>query len=108
MEELITNIIDDLTIELSVTDANFNSDLLTAKVRSATREVKDVRKYPSSYTQAMIDEDMNQFYSTIRDVALFDYNTVGAEFQTSHTENSVSRAWVDRDKLFGRVIPLAR
>ena len=56
----------------------------------------------------MIDEDMAQFYSTIRDVALYDYNTVGAEFQTSHNENSVSRAWVDRDKLFNRVIPLAR
>jgi len=108
MEELIASIIEDLTIELSVTDANFNSDLLMAKVKSATREVKDVRKYPSSYTPTMISEDMEQFYSTIRDVALYDYNTVGAEFQTSHTENSVSRAWVDRDKLFNRVIPLAR
>ena len=108
MEELIQNIIDDLTIELSVTDANFNSDLLSAKVRSATREVKDTRKYPSSYTQIMIDEDMQEFYSSIRDIALYDYNTVGAEFQTSHNENSVSRAWVDRDKLFDRVLPLAR
>ncbi len=108
MEELIANIIEDLTIELSVTDANFNSDLLSAKVKSATREVKDVRKYPSSYTESMIKEDMEQFYSTIRDVALYDYNTVGAEFQTSHNENSVSRVWVDRDKLFRMVIPLAR
>jgi hypothetical protein len=108
MEELIASIIADLTTELSVTDANFNSDLLSAKVRSATREVKDTRKYPSSYTQAMIDEDMNQFYSSIRDIALYDYNTVGAEFQTSHNENSVSRTWVDRNKLFDRVLPLAR
>lgn len=108
MEELIASIIEDLTIELSLTDANFNSDLLTAKVKSATREVKNIRKYPSSYTQIMIDEDMQEFYSTIRDVALYDYNTVGAEFQTLHNENSVSRTWVDRDKLFNRVIPLAR
>lgn len=108
MDELIARIIEDLTTELSVTDANFNSDLLTAKVKSATREVKDVRNYPETYTSEMIDKDMEKFYSTIRDVALYDYNTVGAEFQKTHNENSVTRTWYDRDKLFRMVLPLAR
>lgn len=108
MEELINDIYNSLEIELQITDANYNSSLCLVKVKNATNEVRNARNYPSTYTEDMIVADLKKFFSVIRDVALYDYNTVGAEFETSHNENSLRREWVSRDKLFFGVIPIAR
>jgi hypothetical protein len=98
----------DLTDELSEGDELFNEKLMLSKIRNAIREVKRVRNYPSSYTDEMIDNDMYGFYSNIRNIALYDYNMIGVEGQSSGGENGTSRTYVDRDKLFNGVIPLSR
>lgn len=98
-EELIA----ELTTELSK-DPAFDAELLKAKVIGAIREVKRRRNYSAtSFDEKRIDEDLHDYYSVIRDVALFDYNQIGAEGQKSHNENSVSRTWVDREDLFKSV-----
>lgn len=101
-------IIADLTAELQITDKNFNSALLLSKVRNALREVKKVRKYPSYYTDSQIDRDMYDYYSNVRNIALYDYNLIGAEGQTSSSENGTSRSYVDRSELFSGIIPLSK
>lgn len=101
-------IIADLTAELQITDKNFNSALLLSKVRNALREVKKARKYPSYYTEEQINADLYDYYSNIRSLALYDYNTIGMEFQTASSENSTSRTMADRNKCFAGVIPLSR
>ena len=95
MEPLVNEILEDLTTELGLTE---ESDLavLTSKVRNAYREVKRTRNYQSGHTQEFIDRDMENFYSNIRELALYDFNQVGAEGQTSHSENGTSRVWKDR------------
>lgn len=98
----------DLTAELSVSDATYNESLMLPKVRNAIREVKRARKYPSYYTDEQVDEDMYDFYSNIRNIALYDYNLVGGEGQSSSSENGVSRSYIDRNSLFNGIIPLAR
>ena len=105
MEELISEIVEDLTTELGQ-DVGFSEDLLEAKARQAYREVKIARHYPSSYTADMIASDMEQFYAVIRDVTLFDYNQIGKDFEQSHTENSVTRSYTSRNALFD-VTPIA-
>jgi CRISPR-associated endonuclease Csn1 len=45
--------------------------------------------------------------TTVKNVALYDYNQIGAEFQESHSENSVSRSWKEREKLYSSVVPIA-
>lgn len=102
-EELIA----DLTTELSG-EPTFNSTALTQKVINAIREVKIARKYPDSYTDERIQSDLYSFYSNIRNIALYDYNKMGAEFEQSHNENSINRNWFERTKLFCGVIPLSR
>ena len=98
-----------LATELQVTEGTqFNSTLLTSKIKTAYNEVKRARNYPGSYSQTMIDNDMSKYESTISDIALYDYNLVGAEGQESSTENGVTRHYVNRDSLFYGVIPLAR
>ena len=93
-------IIAELTVELSG-QPTFNSDVLAIKVRNAIREVKMKRNYQAtSYTDEQVEKDLYNYFSVIKSVALYDYNQIGAEGEQSHSENSVSRTWVDRDDLF--------
>lgn len=101
-------LIEDLTAELQITDKCFNASLLAIKVKNAIKEVKRARNYPSHYTEQMINGDIERFYSEIRKIALYDYEQIGAENQTSHSENNISRSFIDRDKLFAGIIPLSR
>lgn len=101
-------LIEDLTIELSITDEQFNSELLTQKVRNALREVKSARNYPDTYTDEKIASDMEKYYSQARAIALYDYNKIGYDYEDSHSENGISNSFSDRDKLFAGIIPLAR
>lgn len=100
-------IIADLTLELGA-EPTFNADALRQKVINAIREVKTARKYPSYYTEEQIARDLYDFYSNVRNIALYDYNKIGGEFEQSHNENSVNRSFVDRNSLFGGVIPLCK
>lgn len=98
-----------LTIELEITEGErFNAVLLQSKVDNAYREVQTARNYPSSYTEAAIERDMENYYSQIRAVAQFDYNQIGAEGQTSFSEDGSSIHYVDRDSLFAGVLPIAK
>lgn len=106
--QLEQELIADLTTELEIADENFNSQLLLSKVRNALREVKRARKYPESYSDERIENDLQNYYSNIRNIALYDYNTIGMEFQESSSENSTSRTMSDRDKLFAGIIPLSK
>lgn len=108
MNEMITDLIADLTTELTITDPNFNSTLLTSKVNNAVKDVKRARNYPSSYTDEMIDTDIVRFYTQARAIALYDYNQVGAENEESHSENNISRSFLDRNKLFAGITPFSR
>lgn len=98
----------DLSAELSVSDNNFNETLLLSKVRNAMREVKRARNYPKSYTGSQIETDMYDYFSNIRNIALYDYNQIGAEGQSLSSENGTSRSYIDRDKLFCGICPFVR
>lgn len=108
MESLIEEIISDLTIELQG-DAGFSADILRQKVKNAAREVRLHRNYgATSMDETAIASDMQRFYSVIRDVALYDYNQVGIEFQLIHTENGVTRNYEYRNRMLAGVIPFAK
>lgn len=98
----------DLSAELSVSDENFNETLLLAKVRNAMREVKRARNYPKTYTDSQIEADMYDYFSNIRNIALYDYNLIGNEGQQSGSENGTSRSYIDRNSLFGGICSFVR
>lgn len=108
IEEMKAEIITDLTTELMVTDSDlFNLPLLTSKVNNAVIEVKAARKYPKSYTDAMIEDDLVGYYANIRNIALYDYNQSGAEGQSTFSESGINIHYVDREKSFQGVLPIA-
>lgn len=93
-------IIEELTTLLQG-DPMFNPEVLTVKVKNAIREMKMKRNYvATSYTDEQIEVDLYNYFSVIESVALYDYNQIGAEGEQSHSENSTSRTWVNRDELF--------
>lgn len=97
----------DLSAELSL-DPTFNETFLLSKVKNALREVKRAKKYPSYYTEEQIQSDMYDYFSNIRNIALYDYNQIGGEFQQSNSEPGNSRTYMERNKLFVGIIPLSR
>ena len=101
-------LLEDLTEELSATDPKFKPELIKPKIKNAIREVKRARNYPKHYTESAIVEDLENYYSNIRSIALFDYNLIGGEFQESYSENGKSATFVKRNSLFAGVIPLSR
>lgn len=104
--ELAEAVIDQLTTELQM-EESFNEELLEMRVNSAITEIKNKRRYPSTYTDEMIATDLSQFQANIANLALFDYNMVGAQGESSHGENGVSRTYIDRRRLFSGIVPLA-
>lgn len=102
MESLIEEILEDLKTELDLKEAS-DVAVLTSKVKNAYREVKRTRNYQSCHSQEFVDNDMNNFYSNIRELALYDFNQVGGEGQTSHSENGTSRVWKDRKECFNGI-----
>ena len=105
MEEAI---FEELKAELTETEGDkFNENLLKSKVKGAYRAVKTARKYPLGYTEAMIDRDMENYYSQVREIALYDYNSIGSEGQTQFSQDGVSIHYVDRNALFYGVLPIA-
>lgn len=101
-------LLEDLAEELSAADPKFSPELIKPKIKNAIMEVKRARNYPKHYTESAIVEDLENYYSNIRNIALFDYNMIGAEGQSSSSENGTSRNFIDRDKLFSGIIPLSR
>ena len=106
---LKNQIISLLATELA-NDSNYNADILASKVELAIRDVMGRREYGNShYTDAKILEELStRYFSTITNLARYDYNQSGAEGQKNHSENSVSRTWYDRNKLFSDVHPFVK
>jgi hypothetical protein len=108
IEGLQNELVADLKTELK-NDPDFDVDILEIKVKNAIRDVRSRRCYwATSYNESMIAADLENYYSVIRSVALYDYNQRGAEGQVSHDENSIGRTWVDRDKLFNGVVAFVK
>lgn len=105
LDEIKEEVITDLTLELQ-SDESFNADLLESKVKNALREVKTARRHPKSFTDELIAEDMENYISNIRNLALYDYNRSGVEETTSYTGNGETRAYMERSKLFQGIIPI--
>lgn len=101
-------LLEDLTAELSETDKNFNQSLIISKIKNAIREVKQARNYPKYYTDGQIEIDMYKYFSNIRNIALYDYNQIGSEYESGHSENSISRNWIDRNSLFNGIYPFVK
>ena len=104
IEMLQAEILGDLTTELQ-DDAMFDVAKLTVKVKDAIRRVRSARKYENtSYSEEKIYKDLSDnYYTVIKDLALYYWNKTGAEFEASISENDVSRTYISENEILGNV-----
>lgn len=94
--DIQNEVCNDLVAELNLTKEADKKAMLV-KVKNAVLEVRNRRSYPSHFTEADIQKDLAMLYPNIRGLALYDYNQIGAEGQSAHSENGTSRNWKDRE-----------
>ena len=109
IEKIQHEIIAELTIELQ-DEPGFNVAKLAIKVKDAIRKVRLERGYQNtSYTEENIAKDLyDNYYSVIKDLALYYWNKIGAEFEVSHSENDTSRTYVRENEILGRITPFVK
>lgn len=107
MDELIQSIFEKLKTYFE-SDENYNESLLLSIVAEKTDEVRAARKYPSYYTEDMIIEDLHCYSSNIYRGAKNAYAKIGAEGESSHSENGISRNYVSETAFLKGVVPIAR
>lgn len=100
--------LEQLKIRLRQSGVSSENEFLQQLIFQAEQDVRLYRNYPDNYTEEMIEKDMKKFDSIIVNLALYDYNQYGGEFQISSSENGASRSWIDRDKILGKVTPFVQ
>lgn len=99
----------DLTTELTGSGVTVLENVLAVKVRAVVRELLITRNYEQSgMTDEEIEADIENYYTQCMNVARYDYNQLGAEGEDTHSENGISRKYVDRGRLWAGVVPFAR
>ena len=96
-------IVEILTNELQ-NEPEFDASILEGKVVAVMRELKTRRNYTAtSLSDDAIEKDMENYFSVVLDVSRYDYNQRGAERETKHSDNGVTRDYESRDKLWNTV-----
>lgn len=105
-DSIIEEVTSDLTTELK-NETTFDAAILACKVKNAVNEIIRRRNIDGSKltTDADKEKDIRRFIVNIHNVALYDYNQIGIEGQTSSTEASTTRTYVNRESLFFGVYP---
>lgn len=82
-----------------------NVEIVSLLVDLASQNVVN-RRYPFGYTE---DQEMAAIYkysNVVFRAVVYAYNMQGAEGQSSHSENGISRAYIDEDKLYAEIVPM--
>lgn len=106
MDEFIQSIYERLKADIAPTREG-DASILQIKVKNAYLEVMDCRNYPDDTPESFIETDMKRFFTTIYNLAMYDFNIRGAEWQTTINENGEYRSFVDREKILATVTPFA-
>lgn len=111
MDESMTLSVADVVISELTTlysdQPTFNAEKLSVIVSDVVDEVIRARNYRNvGYSDEKIMEDLFKYKSNIRKLAEYDFAQFGAPHESSHSENSVNRTWIDRNKLFSGIVAI--
>ena len=99
----------DLTAEIEGSGCEVLANVLAVKIKAVVRELLSIRNYEySGLSDFEIETDIRRYYTQCMNVARYDYNQLGAEGEDTHTENGISRKYVERSRLWSGVIPFAK
>lgn len=103
-EEIVSDLKAKFNGEPELTDA-----IIESEVKGAIRELKMKRNYvATSMSEDDIEEDIENYYSVVKKVAEAQCAKLGAEGEQSHSENGISRYYVNEDELWKGVHAFVR
>ena len=86
----------------------FNESKIAIIVDKVVKEVISARNYKDvGYSDEQIESDLFNYESQIYNLSEYDFAHFGAPHETSHSEPSTSRTWIDRNKLFSGIVALS-
>ena len=86
----------------------FNEGKIAIIVDKVIKEVITARNYKDvGYSDEQIELDLFNYESQIYNLSEYDFAHFGAPHETSHSEPSTSRTWIDRNKLFSGIVALS-
>lgn len=91
--------------EVLVFDHEEENPILDQILRQAREDIVRCRNYPANYDKTRITDDLKKFLSVQIDLAIYDYNKENMEFETSHAEPGITRAYVKRNEILSQVVP---
>lgn len=106
--EIVREVSTDLSRKLKDEGEKVSTNTVNIIVKAIVREFIQKREYPDTMSDEEVLADLEKYYATMLRLAEYDYNMIGAEGQTSHSENGVSRQFVDRNSFFNDVYKYVR
>lgn len=112
MDESMTVTVADMVISDLTTmysdQPTFNEGKIAVIVDKVVKEVISARNYKAvGYSDEQIETDLFNYESQIYNLSEYDFAHFGAPHETSHSEPSTSRTWIDRNKLFSGIVALS-
>ena len=83
--------LESLKIYLKIKD-DTEDDLLSLFLSQAEKKVLN-KRYPYGYSDEEKEKALEKYSDIVLDIAVFLYNKQGAEGQTGHSENGISRSY---------------
>lgn len=106
MDELMSEILEELKIELDVTEES-DIRILSVKLKNAIREVRNAFNFKPYHDEYFIEEQLTKCVTNIKRLTIYDYAKVGAENESSHSEKNIDRVYEDRRRCFSGIVPYA-
>lgn len=106
MEQLVAEVLDEMKIELEITDER-DIAILRIKIKNAVREIKAAFNFKPYHTDDYILEQLQNHFGNIKSLATYDFMKIGAEGESAHSEKYINREYVDRKTCFAGIVPFA-
>ena len=100
-------ILQDIIIYLGDEVGEADKPLLLILINRAIRKVC-AKRYPFGYTDTEKETAVERYRDTISAAAVYYWAKQGADGESSHSENGISRAYEKEDDIYFDVVPMAK
>lgn len=109
LNQIKESIVNNAQEYFKVTGESFNDEFLLLLTDSLIDEYKSKRNYPDYFTDERVESDVIKYFNQKKNyfsmkVLPATIGKIGAEGQSSHSENGISRTW-ETDSWFSDVVP---
>ena len=102
-----TEILADVSTYLGDEVGDTDKPFLLILIKQVVRKVCN-KRYPFGYTDIQREKAIEKYRTEIFDGTIYRWAKDGAEGESSHNENGISRAYEKEDDIYFDVVPMAK